>query len=74
MRHLETVGNARIKDATTAFFGVNPIELSVKKLDETLAFYQKAINIEVIKRKKSQICRSLPPAGDQHDSNTVHYR
>ena len=52
MRHLETLGNARIKDAITTFVGVNPIELSVKNLDETLAFYQKAINIEVIKRKK----------------------
>lgn len=52
MRHLETLGNARIKDAITTFFGVNPIGLSVKNLDETLAFYQKAINIEVIKRKK----------------------
>ena len=74
MRHLETLGNARIKDAITTFFGVNPIGLSVKNLDETLAFYQKAINIEVIKRKKSQICLSLPRAGDQHVSNTVHYR
>ena len=48
---MKTVESASIKDATTTFVGVNHIGLSVKNLDKTLAFYQKATNFELIVRK-----------------------
>ena len=48
---MKTAENASIKDVTTTFVGVNPIGLSVKNLDKTLAFYQKATHFGVIELK-----------------------
>lgn len=44
--------NASIKDTKTSIKGINHIGLSVKNLDQALAFYQKATGFELVKREK----------------------
>jgi catechol 2,3-dioxygenase-like lactoylglutathione lyase family enzyme len=43
---------ANIRDTTTSIIGVNHIALSVKNLDEVLAFYQRATDFELVRREK----------------------
>jgi len=43
---------ANIRDTTTSILGVNHIALSVKNLDEVLAFYQRATDFELVRREK----------------------
>lgn len=49
---MEIDKTASIKDTKTSIMGINHIALSVKNLDQALAFYQKATGFEVIKREK----------------------
>ena len=43
---------ASVRDSSTTVLGVNHIGLSVKDLDNTLAFYRNATNFELVKREK----------------------
>ncbi len=49
---MEIDKTATIKDTKTTIMGINNIGLSVKNLDQALAFYQQATGFEVIKREK----------------------
>jgi catechol 2,3-dioxygenase-like lactoylglutathione lyase family enzyme len=49
---IEIDKTATIKDTKTTIMGINHIGLSVKNLDQALAFYQQATGFEVIKREK----------------------
>lgn len=44
--------SASIKDTKTTIMGINHVGLSVKNLEQALAFYQKATGFELIKRHK----------------------
>ncbi|MDA7737978.1 VOC family protein [bacterium] len=48
---IETDEAAAIKDTSTSFMGINHIGLSVKNLDETLAFYKEATDFELVRRE-----------------------
>ena len=49
---IEIDKTATIKDTKTTIMGINHIGLSVKNLDQALAFYKQATGFELIKREK----------------------
>ncbi|MDP5030392.1 VOC family protein [Paraglaciecola sp.] len=49
---IEVDKDASINDTSTTIMGINHIGLSVKNLDQALAFYQRATGFELIKREK----------------------
>lgn len=48
----QTDPSARLSDSPTSIMGFNHIGISVKNLDEMVAFYQKATPFEIVKREK----------------------
>jgi len=49
---IEIDETATIKDTKTTIMGINHIGLSVKNLDQALAFYQQATGFDLVKREK----------------------
>ena len=48
----QTDPKANLKDSPTSIIGFNHIGISVKNLDEMIAFYQKATDFELVKRER----------------------
>ncbi|MFT6047542.1 MAG: catechol 2,3-dioxygenase-like lactoylglutathione lyase family enzyme [Arenicella sp.] len=49
---IEVDNTADIEDTSTSIMGINHIGLSVKNLDETLAFYKEATDFKLVRRAK----------------------